>query len=485
MHVSAGRRSSGAAPDEIADRKQQDADGGSREAAERTAAPLPLHGSFLVAALVAGLLAHGAARPFGQRVVATLLLGGLAALVLDRRRQGGPVWQVGKGAERTRFVRPFPLLGALAGWAVVSAALNGDAGRAASTVATSAGVAIVLLLCSHLSLPHRRRVVSLFLGLGLLVALSGWAGVAWRVAPLVAEGRTHLGATTITYTNAAAAVLVVLTLLAMAVGIERGNPLRWTLATVVLLVGLGATGSRGGLLALAVGLLVLVVGLGAGPTFRAVAPPVLGALTALAGLAPSVPPGSSAQPLLAVATLGLGLGIAGGLRRAPARALLVAAAACVLAGILAITVGPLGDPVRDLRQAKSVNGWWSERDNLVRTALDVAGRRPFVGTGSDAFPATRVSGEVTRFVHNEYVQVLLDFGVVGLVLLLALLAALGRAVAGGRRSSPSPGVWIACAAGAIAFAVHSSVDVLWHLPALPLCVALLVGVTMPTPADER
>ncbi len=392
----------------------------------------------------------------------------------------------GADGERARALRPFPPLVALAAWATFSAGLNGSVASATSTAAVLAGVALVLLVCSNLSLAQRRHLAVVFAGLGLVVALSGWAGVAWRVSPLATDTAVHLGATTMTYANSAAAILAPLTFLALAIAMERQNAIGWTAATCVMLVGLGATASRGGLMALVVGLVVMAVVLGWRRTCRAAAPALLGAGVALGGLLPSVPAAAPARPLLAVAALGVGLSIAVAARRLPLTSLLLTALMLGLVGILALTAGPLAEPGRALAQAKAPDGW-AARDDLARSALDVAARHPLIGTGPGG--SLHVSSEdggtlSVLLAHNEYLQVLADLGVVGLALTLSFLVALGRVLAGGRRSSPSHAVWAGCVAAFVGFALHSAVDVLWHVPALPLCVTMLVGITMPAGSDD-
>jgi hypothetical protein len=41
------------------------------------------------------------------------------------------------------------------------------------------------------------------------------------------------------------------------------------------------------------------------------------------------------------------------------------------------------------------------------------------------------------------------------------------------------------AAGLVALAVHSGLDFLWHVPAIPLLSALLIGLTTPTTLTQR
>ena len=93
------------------------------------------------------------------------------------------------------------------------------------------------------------------------------------------------------------------------------------------------------------------------------------------------------------------------------------------------------------------------------------------------------------YLHDEYLQVLLELGVVGALLLAWWLLGNARAVGrhlrlvrrlglvGGR----SPGVVATFAAALIAFGVHSGVDFLWHLPGLTLMAAAVVALASPSP----
>ena len=86
---------------------------------------------------------------------------------------------------------------------------------------------------------------------------------------------------------------------------------------------------------------------------------------------------------------------------------------------------------------------------------------------------------VARYVHNEYLQVLVELGAIGLALLGCLLASIGLTVWRGRSSAPSSPVWAGVTAGLVALGIHSGFDFLWHIPAIPLTAAVLVGVASP------
>jgi len=82
--------------------------------------------------------------------------------------------------------------------------------------------------------------------------------------------------------------------------------------------------------------------------------------------------------------------------------------------------------------------------------------------------------------------VLMQFGVPGLVLVLAVIAALVVALRAGRPSTATGRerrLWVAAVAATAAFAVHSGLDFLWHLPALPVLLAAAAGLGLPAALD--
>jgi O-antigen ligase len=259
-------------------------------------------------------------------------------------------------------------------------------------------------------------------------------------------------------------------------------------AAWLLLIGAGATLSRGGALALAVGAAVLATLLGPGRTLRAAGPPTLGAVVALAGLAPSMPASSLPRPALAAAALVVGMGVAVGAAHLGSRLLGLGLAAAVLAACAVLVVG-----------GRTADTWGSlagtrltiaspDRAAEARAALQLAAERPLTGTGPDRAVLTWVQHDrrvTSRYVHNEYLQVLAELGFVGLALLVVLLASLAWTIWRGRPHAPSTAVWAGAAAGLAAMATHSALDFLWHLPVVPLAGAALAGLVLPTTIDQE
>jgi O-antigen ligase len=130
----------------------------------------------------------------------------------------------------------------------------------------------------------------------------------------------------------------------------------------------------------------------------------------------------------------------------------------------------------------------SDRVQAARAALRLVERRPWTGAGPGraAFYWVGPDGRTltVQYVHNEYLQVLAELGTIGLALLLVLLAVVARMVWRGRDLVGTPATWAGIVAGLSALAVHSGLDFLWHLPAIPLTGAVLAGLTAP-PLEER
>ncbi len=249
--------------------------------AAASAESLPLHALLLIAALAGALVSQGAYYRQAQWPVIVLLA---AALIVAVRAHP---WSI----TDTRFP-PLAVCAVLAGWAAVRAAAAGDVGDGMGVVALSAGVAATVVVARRTS--DVAALGSGVVALGVVTALTGWVGVAWRLSPWALEDQgLWRAATSLTYANAAAGVLGAVALVALARLVARPESRVTALSVCVLLAGLGATLSRGGRLAFAVGGLLLAALLGVRSVARALQAPGIGAAVALAGLVPSM---SRARP---------------------------------------------------------------------------------------------------------------------------------------------------------------------------------------------
>ena len=438
---------------------------------------LPLHALLLVVALVVAVAAQGAYYGAGQRTVAIVLV--LALFAALRVRPWSRV---------DALLPPVEAAAALAAWAAVSAAAAGDITAALPIMALLAGVVVVLVAVRRLTGGQRDALAATVVAVGVLAAATGWIGVVWRVTPWALEDQgLWRAATTLTYANAAAGLLVPLALVAVARLVVRpGVPA--TVAACLLFIGAGATLSRGGAVALAVATAVLATLLGPGRTLWAVGPPTLGAVVALAGLAPSMPASSPPRPALAAAALVVGLGAAVGASRLRSRQLALALAAAVLGACVVLVVGGRGGDAAGTVTSARLTIASPDRAAAARAALQLAAERPLTGTGPNRAVLTWMQDNrrvTSRYAHNEYLQVLAELGFVGLALLVVLLASLAWTAWRGRPEAPSTAIWAGAAAGLAALAVHSALDFLWHLPAIPLAGAVLAGLVLPTALDQE
>ena len=447
-----------------------------------------------------------------ERSSAVLLL--LAALSLALLAQGAyyaPVqWGVGLATAAAAVVTPAfrrrrdllsqPVVCCLllGGWSLVRGLAGSSSTSGVRTALLTLGLATAFTVARRLSADDRGLVTRAVLLLGGAVALSGWAGVVWHLAPY---GLTNDGvwraASTVTYANATAAVLGSLAL--VLAGVLSGRPHEPLPAALLslLLVGTGATLSRAGFLALAAGTVALLALRGPGPVLRASLGPALGASVALLGLLPSMPLSSPAGRPVAVVALVVGLVVAAALP--PRRAGLTRAVLLVVAvgGLVTAVVGPrdLGGAVDD------VAGWRAHvsspaRVEAARAGLALAAERPWTGAGPGdgwtAWRGTDGSRATMRYVHDEYLQLAVDLGLPGLLLGLAVLVTAARALRSARRMAQdqtTQGLAAGAAAALVAAAVHAAFDFVWHVPAVPLLVAVVVGLgcsrgTRPATAGE-
>jgi hypothetical protein len=238
---------------------------------------------------------------------------------------------------------------ALAAWAVLDAALLGVPAAGAGPALLLLALVAVLLVCRRLQPEDREVLLGGVIAVGLLVALTGWLGVADRVGPWAWLGDgIWRASSTLTYPNAAAAVLVPVALVALARLVDAPGSLPLALAATGLLAGAAATLSRAAALALAVGLVVLAGLRGPRRAARVALGPCVGALVALVGLVPSMPAAGPARPALALAGLGAGLALAAVLARRRGVAAVVLVLGGVLLGCLTVAVvaGGVGDAAR-------------------------------------------------------------------------------------------------------------------------------------------
>jgi hypothetical protein len=451
------------------DRNDVSADG----ASERWTTQLA--GILLLVAVAAGLLGQGAYYPSLQRPV-----GLLVALAVLLGMLGRPLTSGDLGLPPV-----VPAL-ALAAWAVLDGALVGMAGAGLGLALLLVGLVGVLVVCGRLRQDDRELLLAGMTGICLLVALTGWLGVAGRAGwwAFQAQGLWR-ASSTLTYPNATAAVLVAFSLVVLGRLVTTPTSVPLAVAAAGLLAGVAATMSRAGVLALVVGLVVLAGLLGVRATARAAVGPMAGAVVAMLGLLPSMPAASPPRPWLALGGLAAGLALAGMVawrRWWPALAL--------LGGVLVIGAGGLFATGGGLGAAQAVlaaraNLASPDRTGAVHAALRLVAQQPLTGTGPGhadlRWKGPDHGSQLYAYVHNEYLQIAAELGLVGLVLLAILLVAIAWLLWRARPTGPARATWAGVVAAAAAFAVHSGFDFVWHLPAIVVTVTLLVGLVLPAP----
>lgn len=435
-------------------------------------------------------LASGRSAPDEPSLSVLLLCATLTAAVVGQGAFYGPTrWLVAAGlAAATLFAflgprRPARSLGALpwiaaalAAWALIRGFGAGNVASGFGQSALIAGVGAVVQMSRRWTQVERDLVITALFVIGGGVALSGWIGAAFRLDRWALEGETTWRASaTLTYPNSAAAVLVAVVLIALGRMGGSARSSRLSVLCALLLAGVGATQSRGGAVALVVGLAVLAAIGGIRPLVRSIGSPLLGAVVAVACLWPGLDPARDARPVLALAGLVSGIAVAALTTRMPVKHIAgLAAAGIVVAGVaVAIIGGPLGRlPTDRLRLAAG------ERGATTEAALDTVRSEPIAGVGPGNLRLSwRANGELlsTDLVHNEYLQLTAELGLVGAAVLLALGACVASMVFASRRWA-SPPTFAGSAAALAALAVHSAFDFLWHITAIPLLAATMFGL---------
>lgn len=360
-------------------------------------------------------------------------------------------------------------LGLLASWWLVRSVSAGTARSflplGASVLAFAAAFAAVRGLNGR-----AREIAGLALaGLGAAVATVGFVGLVWRWYPMAmpSQGLWRLSST-LTYADAAGALLGACLLIALGCG---RFPALTRVAVCLTAGGLVATQSRGAYLAFVCAVLLVR----RTQVVRFLPPLLAGAILGFVAVATS--PLQGASPWLGaalVAAVAFSATSPWALRavkqasdRTSAPMVAVAAGLVGLVGTVALAHHEIG--LRALAP--------SNQDRLTEwsAALHQWASAPFVGVGPDqvlVFHA--VDGDMAHFVHNEYLQVAADSGLLGLGLLGLVAVSLARTL---RRFD-------ALSAGAVAavvcLAVAGAFDFDWHLPVVGLLGGWCAGLAART-----
>lgn len=439
------------------------ADGSTRLSSRLSAA-----GAVMTAGAAYGSLSQGA---FYDDQFVVLLALSLAALLLELGRR--------IRAHPQTLIVPFAFgLVALIGIGFPSV-LTGSLHAAMPTF----GVIIVVVVGLTLGSGDRavsEQVLNGLTGCALLSAATAWVGVALHHGPwgLEIEGLWR-GASAITYTNAAAALIAMVLVLAVArLCATPGRAMR--LLCYCLAVGLLVTMSRAGIAAVGIGLLVVgfCAGWGRlGSALLSIAPSIV---IAVAGLVPGLLAGSNPRPAFAFVALAGGAGLA--VQNRSGRASISLLMVLAIVGGTMSTFGIFGSAMDQLRETRLVVSS-PDRQNEWEAALGQFLESPVTGRGPDQvefiWHASDDRWLFSEYAHNEYLEMLATHGLVGFVGmgLACLIVLLGIRYRGTypMNAMTSDGHRIGAWGALAAFTAHSAFDFLWHIPVLPLAAALLAG----------
>ena len=149
--------------------------------------------------------------------------------------------------------------------------------------------------------------------------------------------------------------------------------------------------------------------------------------------------------------------------------------------------GPLASRFRPQGDLKTVGGVTVDvtgRTNLWRVTWNSYLRSPIIGqgAGSAEIVIDRSRGSANGQPHDDYIRVLHDYGIIGLAILLAALAALlthaGRATRSARRGDPAAPVHLAAALAVIGLLAAMATDNAIVYPFVVVPIAVILGLSI-------
>ncbi len=162
---------------------------------------------------------------------------------------------------------------------------------------------------------------------------------------------------------------------------------------------------------------------------------------------------------------------------------LIAALAAVTAVFIAASVETPGAGAGKAFGETVVSRGTSLRSEIYDVALGLIAERPLSGYGADMFrflyemrkPVSMDNEHTYLFVHNDYLQIWLEFGIVGLLLLVAVVIAALASILRARRGDPVDPLPLACGAALSGVLVHALVDFPLYLPFMLLLLGCWLG----------
>jgi O-antigen ligase len=183
--------------------------------------------------------------------------------------------------------------------------------------------------------------------------------------------------------------------------------------------------------------------------------------------------------LAGILTLAVGLL----LHRRLAAAIVVLLLLCAaVAFVLRVPGDDIQDRLSTLQDARNTPSY-ATRVRCWEDSLAIWRHHPLLGVGANGFrsvfPQHRTTTEGSFMTHaeNEYVQLLVDGGIAGVLLAACMLACVVRAIAGSGSNAESSPVFATAATAALAAALTSAaVDFPMHIPLYSVTLAAIIGL---------
>ncbi len=171
-----------------------------------------------------------------------------------------------------------------------------------------------------------------------------------------------------------------------------------------------------------------------------------------------------------------------------ARVVMLAALTGAVVAALPHTVGSVTAPGTLVTRAASIvdrsDYSIQGRLNFWRAGIAIFRDHPLVGTGPGTFAIVHAAYQkdvryYARDVHNFYIQIMTEMGLIGLGALLVLGVSIwtmwGRTLRGSQGKEEYPLI-VGVGLGVLAFSLHSAFDMDWMFPAIPAVAFGLIGV---------
>jgi O-antigen ligase len=132
---------------------------------------------------------------------------------------------------------------------------------------------------------------------------------------------------------------------------------------------------------------------------------------------------------------------------------------------------------KDTLMSVSVKG----RLEFWRVAAELFTNRPLTGYGQGAYYSAYyleygMNQWYSRFAHNNFLQILSETGIIGLLLFLLFLWNMAKSVIQQFRSTEKPNWFWGMTAGATAFLIHNCVDFTWNFPAVTVLFFVFISM---------